>query len=174
MTFAAVDFRSRRTEADKWSASYQATQQFRKREGHLRVPRNRVERTVAEDQQVQLGAWVGNRHSRATTLSPERVEQLSAIEAVGVRAQPFAVGCEVARPNSSTPRCALIGGAGAPTLDAPEPGAWVQLVVEPLVNASMRRSMSRRVCSLLPCCTEWAMPPMRLGRVVRRLRSGGR
>uniref|UniRef100_UPI0036F3EB15 helicase associated domain-containing protein n=1 Tax=Streptomyces cynarae TaxID=2981134 RepID=UPI0036F3EB15 len=60
--------------------------------GHLRVPRKHVETIVlsggdgdggrGEDQkerQLRLGAWIGNQRSRAATLSPERVEQLSAI-----------------------------------------------------------------------------------------------
>lgn len=42
--------------------------------------------------------------------------------------------------------CACVRRAG--------PAAWVQLAVEPLVSASMRRSTSRRACSLVPCCTE--------------------
>ncbi|CAL9278551.1 MULTISPECIES: helicase associated domain-containing protein [Streptomyces] len=52
------------------------------REGHLQVPRKHVERTVGQDQEereLKLGAWIGNQRSRAATLSPERVEQLSAI-----------------------------------------------------------------------------------------------
>ncbi|MFI8794215.1 helicase associated domain-containing protein [Streptomyces sp. NPDC055105] len=32
-----------------------------------------------EEREFRLGAWVGNQRSRAATLSPERVEQLSAI-----------------------------------------------------------------------------------------------
>ncbi|KUM99411.1 hypothetical protein AQI95_39095 [Streptomyces yokosukanensis] len=32
-----------------------------------------------EERQLRLGAWIGNQRSRAATLSPERVEQLSAI-----------------------------------------------------------------------------------------------
>ncbi|WP_406729940.1 helicase associated domain-containing protein [Streptomyces sp. GD-15H] len=28
---------------------------------------------------MKLGAWIGNQRSRATTLTPERMEQLSAI-----------------------------------------------------------------------------------------------
>ncbi|MFE2736768.1 helicase associated domain-containing protein, partial [Streptomyces sp. NPDC059349] len=32
-----------------------------------------------EEREFRLGAWVGNQRSRAETLSPERVEQLSAI-----------------------------------------------------------------------------------------------
>ncbi|WMI61963.1 Helicase associated domain protein (plasmid) [Streptomyces rochei] len=72
----------RRTQADKWAMNYQAAKQFYEREGHLQVPRKHVERTVGQDQEereLKLGAWIGNQRSRAATLSPERVEQLSAI-----------------------------------------------------------------------------------------------
>ncbi|MFC6697885.1 Helicase associated domain protein [Streptomyces thermocoprophilus] len=73
----------RRTQADKWALNYEAARQFYEREGHLRVPRKHVERiVVGEDQQereLRLGAWIGNQRSRAATLSPERVELLSAI-----------------------------------------------------------------------------------------------
>ncbi|MEU6639483.1 DEAD/DEAH box helicase [Streptomyces rochei] len=72
----------RRTQADKWATNYQAAKQFYEREGHLQVPRKHVERTVGQDQEereLKLGAWIGNQRSRAATLSPERVEQLSAI-----------------------------------------------------------------------------------------------
>ncbi|MEW1552141.1 DEAD/DEAH box helicase [Streptomyces tsukubensis] len=72
----------RRTQADKWSLNYQAARQYYQREGHLRVPRKHVERIVGEDQEereLRLGAWIGNQRSRASTLTPERVEQLSAI-----------------------------------------------------------------------------------------------
>jgi superfamily II DNA or RNA helicase len=76
--------RPRRTQADKWALNYAAARQFYEREGHLRVPRKHVETIVVggEDREVRelrLGAWVGNQRSRAATLSPERVEQLSAI-----------------------------------------------------------------------------------------------
>ncbi|KWT62500.1 helicase [Streptomyces albus subsp. albus] len=73
----------RRTQADKWAINYKAAKQFYEREGHLRVPRKHIERiTVGEDQEkheLRLGAWIGNQRSRAATLSPERVEMLSAI-----------------------------------------------------------------------------------------------
>ncbi|MGW4551957.1 Helicase associated domain protein [Streptomyces violaceorubidus] len=72
----------RRTQADKWTMNYQAAKQFYEREGHLQVPRKHVERIVVEDQaerELRLGAWIGNQRSRAATLAPERVEQLSAI-----------------------------------------------------------------------------------------------
>ncbi|MGC0372703.1 Helicase associated domain protein [Streptomyces sp. SAI-229] len=73
----------RRTQADKWAMNYEAARQFFEREGHLRVPRKHVERIVVgedqEERELRLGAWIGNQRSRAATLSPERVEQLSAI-----------------------------------------------------------------------------------------------
>jgi hypothetical protein len=83
--------RPRRTQADKWAMNFATAKQFYEREGHLRVPRQHVERIVIggagdgdsgeeqEEREVRLGAWVGNQRSRAATLSPERVEQLSAI-----------------------------------------------------------------------------------------------
>ncbi|MER5748043.1 Helicase associated domain protein [Streptomyces sp. NPDC002225] len=73
----------RRTQADKWALNYQAARQFYEREGHLRVPRKHVERIVAgedqKEQELRLGAWISNQRSRAATLSPERMELLSAI-----------------------------------------------------------------------------------------------
>ncbi|MEU9523285.1 Helicase associated domain protein [Streptomyces sp. NPDC048224] len=72
----------RRTQADKWAMNYQAARQFYEREGHLQVPRKWVERIIGEDQQERehkLGAWIGNQRSRAATLTPERMEKLSAI-----------------------------------------------------------------------------------------------
>ncbi|MFF3920391.1 Helicase associated domain protein [Streptomyces sp. NPDC001852] len=81
----------RRTQADKWAMNYAAARQYYEREGHLRVPRKHVETIVLggegdegssqdqEEQQIRLGAWISNQRSRAATLSPERIEQLSAI-----------------------------------------------------------------------------------------------
>ncbi|MBW5420105.1 DEAD/DEAH box helicase [Streptomyces sp. BG9H] len=73
----------RRTQADKWAMNYQAAKQFYEREGHLRVPRKWVERIAGgegqEERQHKLGAWIGNQRSRAATLTPERIEQLSAL-----------------------------------------------------------------------------------------------
>ncbi|MHC6630319.1 helicase associated domain-containing protein, partial [Streptomyces globosus] len=72
----------RRTQADKWAMHYEAARQFYAREGHLQVPRKHVERIVGEDQEERehkLGAWIGNQRSRAATLTPERMELLSAI-----------------------------------------------------------------------------------------------
>ncbi|WP_055536214.1 DEAD/DEAH box helicase, partial [Streptomyces alboniger] len=73
----------RRTQADKWAMNYQAAKQFYEREGHLQVPRKHVERIVGgegqEEREHKLGAWIGNQRSRAATLTPERMELLSAI-----------------------------------------------------------------------------------------------
>ncbi|MFG2810308.1 DEAD/DEAH box helicase [Streptomyces massasporeus] len=72
----------RRSQADKWAMNYQAAKQYYAREGHLRVPRKHIERIAVEDQEereLRLGAWIGNQRSRAATLTPERVEQLSTI-----------------------------------------------------------------------------------------------
>ncbi|MFJ3234583.1 helicase associated domain-containing protein [Streptomyces sp. NPDC086787] len=73
---------ARRTQADKWALNYQAARQFYEREGHLLVPRRHIEQTAGQDQEereLKLGAWIGNQRSRAATLTPERVERLSAI-----------------------------------------------------------------------------------------------
>ncbi|MEU1660940.1 Helicase associated domain protein [Streptomyces griseofuscus] len=81
----------RRTQADKWALNYQAAKQYYQREGHLQVPRKHIERITTggngsggsgDDQEVRelrLGAWISNQRSRAATLTPERIEQLSAI-----------------------------------------------------------------------------------------------
>ncbi|MFG2761613.1 Helicase associated domain protein [Streptomyces wuyuanensis] len=73
----------RLTQADKWAMNYAAAKQFYKREGHLQVPRKHIERiVVGEDQEkreLRLGGWISNQRSRAATLSPERIQQLSAI-----------------------------------------------------------------------------------------------
>ncbi|WP_331724175.1 Helicase associated domain protein (plasmid) [Streptomyces longwoodensis] len=73
----------RRTQADKWALHLAAARQYYEREGHLRVPRKHVEPIVLgenqQERELRLGAWIGNQRSRAATLSPERVEKLSAI-----------------------------------------------------------------------------------------------
>ncbi|MEE1797278.1 Helicase associated domain protein [Streptomyces sp. JV176] len=72
----------RQTQADKWAANLAAATQFYEREGHLNVPRKHVETLLSEDGwelQFRLGAWVNNQRSRAATLPPERVEQLSKV-----------------------------------------------------------------------------------------------
>jgi hypothetical protein len=81
----------RTSQADKWAMNLVAARQFYEREGHLRVPRKHVERIIVggsgdagegegqEVRELKLGAWIGNQRSRAATLSPERIEQLSTI-----------------------------------------------------------------------------------------------
>ncbi|MFF8392702.1 Helicase associated domain protein [Streptomyces sp. NPDC016172] len=86
----------RTSQADKWAMNYEAARQFYEREGHLGVPRKHIETIVIggdrngevdgredgegqEQRELKLGAWIGNQRSRAATLSPERIEQLSAI-----------------------------------------------------------------------------------------------
>ncbi|OKI37476.1 helicase [Streptomyces sp. TSRI0281] len=72
----------RRTQADKWAMNLAAARQFYEREGHLQVPRKHVEWILGQGQKQrehQLGTWISNQRSRATTLTPQRVEQLSAI-----------------------------------------------------------------------------------------------
>ncbi|MEU8527191.1 Helicase associated domain protein [Streptomyces sp. NPDC048629] len=77
----------RTSQAQKWALHLAAATQFFEREGHLKVPRKHVETIVVggdEDQEqrataVKLGAWISNQRSRAATLTPERIEQLSKI-----------------------------------------------------------------------------------------------
>ncbi|MET9395453.1 Helicase associated domain protein [Streptomyces sp. NPDC006624] len=77
----------RTSQADKWAFNYTAAKQYYRREGHLQVPRKHIETIVVaerdgqdqEQRQLRLGAWISNQRSRAATLSPERLEQLSAI-----------------------------------------------------------------------------------------------
>ncbi|MFI5682193.1 helicase associated domain-containing protein [Streptomyces cellulosae] len=82
--------RPRRTQADKWALNYAAAKKYYERERHLRVPRQHVERSVLggedgeggadqEERELRLGAWISNQRSRVATLTPERVELLSAI-----------------------------------------------------------------------------------------------
>ncbi|MGA4837730.1 Helicase associated domain protein [Streptomyces sp. G45] len=79
--------RPRRTQADRWALHYAAAQQYYRREGHLHVPRAHVERIAVSgddgrDQQehtLRLGSWISNQRSRAATLTPERVQQLTDI-----------------------------------------------------------------------------------------------
>lgn len=78
----------RTSQAQKWALHLTAATQYYQREGHLRVPRKHVEtitidhRGDGEDQEqrdLRLGAWVSNQRSRSATLTPERIEQLSAV-----------------------------------------------------------------------------------------------
>ncbi|WP_079177215.1 helicase associated domain-containing protein [Streptomyces sp. MUSC 14] len=75
----------RRKHSDRWALNYTAARQYYEREGHLRVPRGHLERILTgdngdqEERDLKLGSWIGNQRSRAASLSPERVEQLTAI-----------------------------------------------------------------------------------------------
>ncbi|MFE5952642.1 helicase associated domain-containing protein [Streptomyces massasporeus] len=81
----------RTSQADKWALNYTAAKQYYAREGHLRVPRKHTEQiTIGDDgtggsgddqeiREIKLGAWISNQRSRAATLTPERIEQLSTI-----------------------------------------------------------------------------------------------
>lgn len=72
----------RTSQAQKWALHYAAARQFYEREGHLQVPRKHVEPFVGEDQEereLKLGAWINNQRTRAATLTPERIEQLSKV-----------------------------------------------------------------------------------------------
>ncbi|MGW8955598.1 Helicase associated domain protein [Streptomyces sp. NPDC055709] len=81
----------RTSQADKWAMHLTAARQYYEREGHLKVPRKHLETITisgkndasdSEDQEqrkLRLGAWVSNQRSRAASLTPERVEQLSQI-----------------------------------------------------------------------------------------------
>ncbi|MFF1542195.1 helicase associated domain-containing protein [Streptomyces sp. NPDC058291] len=79
--------RPRRTQADNWAMNYAAARQYYQREGHLKVPRKHLETIVVsdgdgedqEERELRLGAWISNQRSRAATLTPERMEQLSTI-----------------------------------------------------------------------------------------------
>lgn len=80
----------RTSQAQKWALHLTAATQFYEREGHLQVPRKHVETVTIsspsdsdgegqEQRDTRLGAWVSNQRSRAARLTPQRVEQLSAI-----------------------------------------------------------------------------------------------
>ncbi|MGW8803123.1 Helicase associated domain protein [Streptomyces sp. NPDC055775] len=79
----------RTSQADKWALHLTAATQYYQREGHLHVPRKHVETITInspnndddrqERRETRLGAWVSNQRTRAATLTPERVEQLSTI-----------------------------------------------------------------------------------------------
>ncbi|WP_310729523.1 helicase associated domain-containing protein, partial [Streptomyces sp. N2A] len=75
-----------RTQADKWAMNLSAARQFFEREGHLRVPRKHIETIMVdgdrgdqEQRKLKLGTWISNQRSRATSLTPERIEQLTTV-----------------------------------------------------------------------------------------------
>lgn len=67
----------RRSHAAAWAEHLEAARRFHARERHLAVPRTHVERVG--DRELRLGAWIANQRSRAASLTPERVEALSAL-----------------------------------------------------------------------------------------------
>ncbi|WP_392869991.1 Helicase associated domain protein, partial [Streptomyces sp. LN499] len=80
----------RTSQADKWALHLTAAQQYYQREGHLHVPRKHVETITInspnnddgenqEQRETRLGAWVSNQRTRAATLTPKRIEQLTQI-----------------------------------------------------------------------------------------------
>ncbi|MGW1711615.1 Helicase associated domain protein [Streptomyces sp. NPDC002206] len=77
----------RTSQADKWALHLTAATQYYQREGHLHVPRKHTETITVdrhngegqEQRDIRLGAWISNQRSRASTLTPERAEQLSTI-----------------------------------------------------------------------------------------------
>lgn len=80
----------RTSQVEKWAMHLAAARQFYEREGHLRVPRKHTETITisqgdSEDQKqpeqrdLRLGAWINNQRTRATTLTPQRIEQLTQI-----------------------------------------------------------------------------------------------
>ncbi|MFI5635386.1 Helicase associated domain protein [Streptomyces sp. NPDC051664] len=80
----------RTSQADKWAMHLTAAQQYYQREGHLQVPRKHTETITSsggtdsdgesqEPRQIKLGAWLSNQRTRAASLTPERIEQLTQI-----------------------------------------------------------------------------------------------
>ncbi|WP_078853029.1 DEAD/DEAH box helicase [Streptomyces sp. NRRL S-1824] len=80
----------RTSQADKWALHLTAARQYYQREGHLHVPRKHVETITInspnnddgenqEQRETRLGAWVSNQRTRAATLTPKRIEQLTQI-----------------------------------------------------------------------------------------------
>ncbi|MHC5705716.1 helicase associated domain-containing protein [Streptomyces tirandamycinicus] len=78
---------ARTTHTDRWNLNLAAATQYYEREGHLQVPRKHVETVTLpagddgsrEERPVRLGTWISNQRSRADALSPQRVEQLTAL-----------------------------------------------------------------------------------------------
>lgn len=72
--------RPKRSRAQIWADNLAAAAQFRAREGHLNVPRQHTETIVTDDGEerpIRLGAFISNQRSRAASLVPARVEELS-------------------------------------------------------------------------------------------------
>ncbi|MFF9075625.1 helicase associated domain-containing protein [Streptomyces sp. NPDC014735] len=61
----------------KWAANLEAARQFHTREGHLRVPREHVERL--ETVVVKLGTWLDNVRKRVAKLAEQWRADLDAL-----------------------------------------------------------------------------------------------
>ncbi|WP_189186722.1 helicase associated domain-containing protein [Streptomyces albiflavescens] len=68
---------ARRTQGDRWAANLAAARQFHAREGHLVVPRKRVE--LSEGDPVKLGAFLDNTRRRASKPYDQRRAELDAL-----------------------------------------------------------------------------------------------
>jgi hypothetical protein len=58
---------------EKWEEAFAALQQFRKREGHFKIPRDHVEAGI------RLGNWAANQRVNRSALPPERAKRLNLI-----------------------------------------------------------------------------------------------
>ncbi|MDQ0945909.1 helicase associated domain-containing protein [Streptomyces sp. V1I1] len=72
--------KARQSHADKWALNLTAALQYRRREGHLDVPRRHNE--TVEGQVVKLGIFVANTRARRDRLASDRV---SALDELGIR-----------------------------------------------------------------------------------------
>ncbi|MEY2233530.1 helicase associated domain-containing protein [Streptomyces sp. BF23-19] len=61
-----------------WAHNLRAAAQYRARVGNLDVPRSHTEDVDGEP--VRLGAWISQQRTKAPKLTPDRVEQLSALD----------------------------------------------------------------------------------------------
>ncbi|MDH6513723.1 hypothetical protein M2163_009305 [Streptomyces sp. SAI-135] len=68
---------TRRSQDERWAANLTAVQQFRDREGHVRVPRKAVE--VVDGVPHKIGAFLDNARRRVGKLSAERRVELAAL-----------------------------------------------------------------------------------------------
>jgi hypothetical protein len=67
--------------ADRWTLTLAAAAAYRKREGHLTVPRKHVETVQAggREHAVKLGVALANARQRRASLAPERVDALTTL-----------------------------------------------------------------------------------------------
>ncbi|WP_436851130.1 helicase associated domain-containing protein [Streptomyces flaveolus] len=169
----------RMSQADKWAMHLAAARQFFEREGHLRVPRKHTETiTMGEDdgedqvqRELRLGAWISNQRSRAATLTPERVELLSAIGPSRPGQRTPACGasqpvCEdVGRPSApGPPRFASPGtrrrrqaGGDGPRGPAGGRAEWCGTCRS--TRSTLPRRCSPRAASCMPCWRRTGSPP---------------